>query len=433
MSRPQLYLLLLLLALAVQAFFAMSEMALVSFHKLRLEYYASLGNKRAIWLTRLLRKPTILFGTTLIGVNTALQFGSQCSRELYESVGLSADWAPLSQVLLVLLLGEITPMFVGRKYAEHAALLSAPVIYAFSRIFLPFIWMLDWICTKIQQGLQKGFGGAGHGSGLQFSREELQRIFEEREGSGERRAPWNAIASRIFLLRGLFARDLMLPIGSFRLLPEGALVGEVRAASSSLEAPFFLLYASEIANIKAILYPTDLIGAEDDERAQRYAETPWFLSENVTIMQVLKEMRRSRQTVAMVLGTEGQVRGLITLDEVIDAIFGRIDDWVTLTHPQALHAVSRSPAIAAHATRQIVVDRTFPSALPLAQFEKECGLSLLTAEEQMRHMGATLEGIMRTLLGREAEPGESVRLTSFQLTMTQASLLAPKLIRVHTL
>lgn len=61
-----------LLCLVVQGFFSMTEMACVSFNKVRLQYYVSKKKKSALWLNYLLNHPALLFGATLIGVNTAL-------------------------------------------------------------------------------------------------------------------------------------------------------------------------------------------------------------------------------------------------------------------------------------------------------------------------------------------------------------------------
>jgi len=97
------FLLLTLGAILIHGCFSMLEMAAVSFNKVRLQYFVSLGNRRAIWLMRLLQNPTLLFGTTLICVNTAMQFGSECSRRFYMALDLSPDLAPLSQIILVLL------------------------------------------------------------------------------------------------------------------------------------------------------------------------------------------------------------------------------------------------------------------------------------------------------------------------------------------
>ena len=92
------FLFLTISCLIIQGFFAMLEMACVSFNKVRLQYYVSKGQKRAIWLSYLLNHPALLFGTTLIMVNAALLIGSECSRKFYDSLGLSPDWAPLTQV-----------------------------------------------------------------------------------------------------------------------------------------------------------------------------------------------------------------------------------------------------------------------------------------------------------------------------------------------
>ncbi|MBI3211953.1 MAG: DUF21 domain-containing protein, partial [Simkania negevensis] len=101
------FFLLILSSLAVQSFFAMLEMASVSFNRIRLNYFIYKKNRRAIWLSHLLKNPLLLFGTTLIGVNGAMQFGSECARRFYISIGLSPDFAPLSQVFLVLMFSEL--------------------------------------------------------------------------------------------------------------------------------------------------------------------------------------------------------------------------------------------------------------------------------------------------------------------------------------
>ena len=66
------FLFLSLLAVVIQGFFSLFEMACVSFNRVRLQYYVSIGSHRASWLNYLLKRPSRLFGTTLIGVNTAL-------------------------------------------------------------------------------------------------------------------------------------------------------------------------------------------------------------------------------------------------------------------------------------------------------------------------------------------------------------------------
>ncbi|MBA3815689.1 MAG: DUF21 domain-containing protein, partial [Parachlamydiaceae bacterium] len=144
-----------LLSIMVLAFYSMQEMACVSFNKVRLQYYVSKGLKRAVWLNYLLQNPSRLFGTTLIGVNIALVIGSECSREFHSALGINPDLAPLSQVILVVIFGELAPMFAARHYAENVAMLGVPIVYASARLMSPFLWCLGGIsklCNLIVGG-----------------------------------------------------------------------------------------------------------------------------------------------------------------------------------------------------------------------------------------------------------------------------------------
>jgi len=150
MSTPVEFLILLFVCLAVQSFFSMLEMAMVSFNKVRLQYYVAKKSKRAQWLSYLLDHPARLFGTTLIGVNAMMQMGSEMARRFYLSVGISPDWAALTQTIIVLIFAELSPMLAARRYAEHVAMLGAPIIFLCSIVMTPFIWCFNILCVSDQ-------------------------------------------------------------------------------------------------------------------------------------------------------------------------------------------------------------------------------------------------------------------------------------------
>lgn len=190
------YLLLTLLFIATQAVFAMLEMATICFNKVRLQYWVSQGKRRAKWLSHLLSRPGLLFGTVLIGINASLLIGSECSRRLYEAMGYSPDWAPLSQIFIVILFAELIPMFAGMRYAEHAAMLGVPLLYVSSIILRPLIWVIDLICNLVNRLL-----GSPRKEGLFLSREELQYLFEKGEEV-------NVIVAGIFALKTKTAKHV---------------------------------------------------------------------------------------------------------------------------------------------------------------------------------------------------------------------------------
>ena len=401
----QYFLVIIFCCLVVQGFFAIAEMACVSFNKVRLQYYVSKNNRRAIWLNDLLQHPGRLFGTALICVNAALQIGSEASRRFYESIHLSPDWAPLSQVFIVLIFAESAPLFAGRRYAEHAAMISVPILYAFSFILRPVIWLFDRFCRIVHRLL-----GSSQKAGLYLSREELQKILEEKDGE-----EFNTIASHIFALRHMTARELMQPLNSVQLIPSICTVSEMRSLLNSRYSPFVPIYHKKPENIIAIAYPRDLLRLQETKKVRDYARAPWFITEKDSIMQILRQFRRNNQSVAIVLNEAGLARGILTLDEIIDEIFGLSDNWMSFEEmvPRAHH---------------VVVDRTFPGDTQIEEFNKTYHVHLDA------HGVETLEELVTKLLGHTPALGEVVRIDQFELTVEEASLLGgAKSIAIRTI
>ena len=164
------FIVLALLCVFIEGFFSMFEMALVSFDKTRLQYYASKNYKRAVWLQFLINKPSRLFGTTLIVVNFVLQLGSEAARRFFESISLSPDYASISQTLLVVIFAELSPMFAARRHSEHVALLCVPIVYFCSKFCIPFIWMIEFISKITNKIFKKPLQ-----SYMDLSKEELQK------------------------------------------------------------------------------------------------------------------------------------------------------------------------------------------------------------------------------------------------------------------
>ena len=396
------FLLLILICLVVQGFFAMVEMACVSFNKVRLQYYVSKDNKRAIWINKLLQSPARFFGTSLICINAALQLGSECSRRFYESLGYNPDYAPLTQVFIVLIFAEIAPLFAGRRYAESAAMLGIPVVYATSIILSPVVWIFDKLCT----GVHYLIGSSEH-AGMYLNREELQKILEEKEGE------FDAIVSNIFSLKTKTAKELMQPLSSIQLVPSFYTVAEMRRLLTTTYSPFVPMYHKDPKNIVAIAYPRDLLRQSDNKKVREHAKSPWFITEKESIIVILKQFQRNNQSIAVVLNEAGHATGILTLDEIVDDIFGQSDEWMSIGEfaPRMHH---------------IVVDRAFPVATKIQDFNTEYHVHLDAQGTD------TLEELVTKALGHSPSAGESIRIDQFELIVEEASFLGAKTITIRT-
>lgn len=407
MESWKLYLLLTLLFIFTQGLFAMLEMAVVCFNKVRLQYYVSKGNRRARWLQHLISRPALLFGTALIVINSSLQIGSECSRRLYESLGLSPDWAPLSQIVIVILLAELTPLFAGMRYAEHAALLGAPLLYLASIILRPLIWFFDLICHLVNR-LFKTSSKEGHF----LNREELQQLFEEREEGAQGREI-NTIVSNLFSLKNKTAKELMTPLKSVQMIPSFCTVGEMRALLKNQYVPYLPIYQRMPEHVVGIVYPRDLLRQPDNRKVRDHARAAWFIPEKVSILQILKQFRSNNQSLAIVLNETGSAIGILTLDEIIDEIFGKADDW-------------ESFADIAPRSHHVIVDRTFDGDMPVAEFNTLFKVHLSAKAD------VTLEQLVEMTIGHAPEKGEKVEIDQFELLVEEAPLIGPKKIAIRT-
>jgi len=404
----KLYLWLTAFFLLAQGLFAMMEMACVSFNKVRLEYWVAQNKKRAKWLSYLLNRPTLLFGVTLIGVNTCLQMGSECSRRLYETLGLSADLAPLTQILLVLIFAELAPMFAGRRFAEHVAMLGVPLLYVASFILRPIIELLDLICRGINYLLRSPIP-----KGFYLSREELQHMFEQREEEQRPTKEVNTIVSNIFSLKGKTAEDLMASLSEIQMIPAFCTVSEMRTLLNYKYTPFLPIYERDPRHILGIVYPRDLLRVEEEKKVRFYARSAWFITEKSPILQILKQFRNNNQSIAIVLNDAGLAVGILTLDQIIDEIFGKSDDWEAFGDiaPRSHH---------------VIVDKTFPGDLLIEEFNEKFHVHLDGQGTK------TLEELLEKNLGHRPEKGESVHIDQFELTVEEAPLVGGLKIAVRT-
>lgn len=394
-----------LISIAVLAFYSMMEMACVSFNKVRLQYYVSKNIKQAVWLNYLLENPSRLFGTTLIGVNIALFTGSECARQFYSSLGIDPDWAPLTQVILVVIFGELAPMFAARRFPEHMAMLGVPLIYLSAKIMTPFLWFLGGIsklCNLI-------IGGKEHESDIFLTQEELQKILEEQDEDykGEH-TDLNTIASNIFEARKKIARDIMQPLNTVPNVPVNTTVGMVRSILGNSTANYALTYHQEPNHVVGIALPRDLVRAPDNRKIRDYSRPPWFVTEQTLLIQILNQFRSNNQHVAIILDFQGNAAGLINLDDIMEEIVGKTE--------------FRAPTV--KKKQRLVVDVTFPADYTVGEFNKKFH-TVLDAQEQL-----TLVELMEEKLGHRPAQGESVVVGSFELEVKEASLLEVKTISI---
>jgi putative hemolysin len=395
------WLLYTLLAILIQGLFALFEMSCVSFNKIRLQYYVSIGNKRAQWIQYLLGRPSRLFGTTLLGVNTALQVGSECSRRFYESIHIDPDWAPLSQVFIVVIFAELVPMFAARKHPERFALFFAPLMIVLARIFTPLTWTFDTLSKLLHRAIKKSEEPA-----LFLSREEVMLAFQEGDRGQDE---FTGITESIFKLKSLTAGALMYQLSDTQVFPSNATVGQVRSQLQGQYSPILPMYHKNPYNIVSIVSPRNLLALPDDHKVISEGKSPWFVTRDTSILQILDQFRRNNQSVAVILEPSGQASGLLTLDQIIDKIFGQ-EDLSYSQDPDLGHFISR----------------TLKGSMTIAEFNAEF------REDLAGDPNLTLSEHIGSFLDHQPSLGESIRIDDYIFTVTEPTIRGIKTLTVLT-
>jgi len=394
------YFFLTLLFVAIQGLFAFFEMACVSFNKVRLQYYVSRKSKRALWLNYLLKRPSRLFGTTLIGITASLVIGSECARRFYESAGLNPDWAPLTQVPLVVIFGELAPMFAARRHPEQSAMTCVPLMILLARILFPITWAFDTLSRFIHRAM-----GKEKETTLFLSREEVRMAFEEQE---EGKDEFNAAVSQIFQLKNLTAGQLMIPLPKVQMVPSDATVVEVRHLLSVQFAPMIPIYHRFPHNVVAMAVLRDLLPLEEHRKVLDSARSPWFVTRDTSILQLLQQFRRNNQSIAVILDASGQACGILTLDQILAEIFGEEEEIST---------VEELPPY---------VERTLSGDMSVAEFNKQFEAELPAKE------GDTLSDLIIESLGHLPVKDEEIRIGDYEFTIDEPTLRGIKTLSVRS-
>lgn len=393
------WLLINLLTIIILAFYSMEEMAAVSFNRVRLQFYVAQGSKRAYWLNSLLQNPSELFITTLIGVNVATFVGSECARKFHDAIGLSPDIAPLSQIILVIIFGELAPMFAARRYSEHVGLMGVPLLYFSAKLLTPIIWLLG-LTTKLASKLM---GGRSKPSEIFLTQEELKRIFEDQDETGSD----NPITANIFTLERKLAKDAMTPLNEQTVISSQATVQEVRE-QETFNHKYLVVYHGDVHKIIGIVYIKDLIRAPSSKKLKNFCTPPWFITSTTPLGQIIKQFRRNSENIAIILDDQGSAIGYLTFEDLLEEIFGKTGRKLL---PKS----------------ELVIDRVLDGEMTLEALQKELGIKLEGEPSE------TLSSWMMRNMEHSPAVGEVVTAFPFQFTVAEMTLLEIKKVRLETL
>lgn len=391
----------------VMSFYSSQEMACISLNKLRLGYAVKEGKRWAKWLHSLIDNPTKLFSTTLIGVNVALMASSECARELYKSLGLNPNLAPLTHIPFVLLFGELVPMFAARIHAEHMSRLGIPFLYLSAKILTPFTFIVNvffkYICRFLGRQEVKEANAF-------LSREELQKLIEEHHvgASHESEEPFAATIENIFSLRKNQAFQLMEKLSDVHVVSSHTTVKAAAQLFIDRQKRYILVYHRLPHKIIGVILPQDLVEAHDNKKIGDYIRPCCFVSEHTHGLELLSRLQEEGSSIAVVLSGAGEAIGVVTIDDLYDELF---------------HSpTTEEPAESQHN----YLEKTFSADTKIADINAAYNMSIDPEG------CTTFAELIEQTLGRNAAVDDTIFIDPIEIIVKETSLFKAKTILIRT-
>ena len=324
----------LLILIVINGLFSMAEIALISARKARLEGQAIKGDLEAKRALELANHPetflsTVQIGITLIGVLTGIYSGDSFKAPLQEWLQKFELIMPYSGTIattlivivltyLSLVLGELVPKRIGLSSPERIAKSAAAPMRLISWITFPFIWLLSLSANAILRMLNIKT------TDNQVTEEEIKAIVSEGTEHGAIEEVEQDIIERVFHLSDRNITSLMTHRTDINWIEGSKTLAEVRLSLDDVLHSVYPVCEDDIDHIKGVVTIKDLFGADLSATVYSIMREAMYVPENNTAYQVLEKFKQTKIHQCFIVDEYGGVQGLMTLNDILEAIVGDI-------------------------------------------------------------------------------------------------------------
>ena len=316
----------LVILLALSAFFSSAETALTTVNRLRVRALVDDGDARAITLSKVIDDPGKLLSAILIGNNivniSASSIATLLATNFFGSAG--AGIATGVMTFLVLIFGEVTPKTMASLKAEKIALKYAKTVYGLMIVFTPLIFILD----LLSGGILRLFGIDPDKRDDSVTEEDLRTIVEAGHEDGVLETEEHKMINNVFDFGDHQAKDIMVPRVDMCFLKLDASYADFMELYKKEKFTRIPVYEETRDNVIGILNVKDLLLYDQDQEfhVKDFLRKAYYTYEFKNTSELMVEMRKNSISIAIVLDEYGATAGLVTLEDLLEEIVGDIRD-----------------------------------------------------------------------------------------------------------
>lgn len=317
----------ILLCIVLEGFFAGSEIGFISCNRIRISNLADKGNKRAKIVMGFLEDPERFLSTTLVGVNISVVISSSVMTALVaryvEIPGEEVLIATVVLLPLVLIFGELLPKVVNQQHPNALALAFAYPLKIASIALFPFVCA----ATKISGAISKLFAGKGGGKNPYVTREEIKLLMVDAARRGVLDKEELDMTSEIFDFGRTSVRSVMVPLNKVISASDSSSTKDVLELVSKSGFSRIPIYSGRENNIVGTIEISDLVSEDIEKKDLKdLILPPYKVDGGRNLEDILKDFQVNQENMAVVTDKAGRAIGIATIEDIVEEIFGEIED-----------------------------------------------------------------------------------------------------------
>ena len=336
--------LLQIILIALNAFFAATEIAVISLNEKKVRALAEDGNKKAVKMLKIIEEPTQFLSTIQIGITLAGFLGSAFAADNFAEVlsaaiskafNLSADNTKIINTVAVVLVtlilsyftlifGELVPKRIAMKHKEKLANSVCGIISFLAAVLKPIIWFL----TISTNAVLRLVGIDPHEKEEPVSEEDIVLMLDAGADEGSLDHDDIEYIKNVFKLDKMTAEDVMTPRKSVISISYDASDKEILEIIEEESYSRIPVYEDNPDKIIGILHACDYLLKRNEKNfnLKSILHTPVFVPETVSLDVLFKDMQTDHNHLAVVGNEYGETSGIVTMEDILEEIVGEIWD-----------------------------------------------------------------------------------------------------------
>ena len=334
-------LLVLVLLIFINAFFAATEIAFISLNDAKIEKQAKEGNKKAKKIKKMLQEPSRFLATIQVGITlagflssafAADAFASSLAPKLEELMPIGIEiWEKVSIILITLILsyfslvfGELVPKRLAMKSPEKIAFGTIRIIGIINKITSPIVTFLNFSTNSISK-----LFGVGPEHEEVVTEEEIRMMIDVGEEKGSIEEEEKELLNNVFEFNDKIVSEVMHHRTEVYAIDVKSNVQDILRELKEYKYSRIPVYEENIDNVVGILFIKDLLAyaySNKEVKIKKIMRPAYFVSESKPINELFRDMKKNKQQLAIVLDEYGGTAGIISMEDIIEELVGNIFD-----------------------------------------------------------------------------------------------------------